>query len=313
MKITSITSLLTCCALLLGGVGRSHAQEDISPQVKEALEGSEKGVDPTAKTNNKEAAKKGDGNCDGVDPDDIAPQNVYAKFESLDLVLEKSKKIDWKAIYEKTVGDVDSSKFKDVKSDVPFLMGVRMADGLFSVKIRSKEELNKCADDIRDFARKLGVAEKDLSDAEEARQWAVKGQWMQVVANLGFIQMRVIQQMKSAKATADQRRLILLGGWIEGARIAANGVLTAKSSTNLDWDPSYSLRDPLLVCALIKMLDQLGPEAAKSAPVVLMKKHLPRVKQIVDISIDPKKGKIPAEQIEELVKMATEVLQSAVK
>ncbi len=246
-----------------------------------------------------------------INPDQVAPQNVYAKFQSLDAVLQNAK-IDWQAVYDQTVQDVDSNAYKNIRASVPFLMGMRMADGLFSVKIKNKEELNKCADDIRDFARKLGVDESNLRDAEEARQWAVKGQWMQVVANLGFIQMRVIQQMKSAKATEDQRRLILLGGWIEGARIATRGILSSKPPANVEWDPSYSLRDPLLVNALIKMLGQLGPEASQTPQVKLMVKYLPRVQKIVDINIDPKKGKISRQDMEELLKIANEVVTAAV-
>lgn len=251
-----------------------------------------------------------------IEESEVGPMNVYSRIQALDAVLG-SAGIDWNAVYREMVMDVDSSAYNDVDGSVPFLIGVRIADGIFAMRNQDTKALSAAADDIKDFAKKLKVSDADLAEAEEARNLANNGKWMHVIAQLGFIQMKVIEQLR--KAQPDQRRLVILGGWIQAARITGRGITSAKITDKMKadpkfFDPSYTLRDPLLTDALIDMVNKLGTKAQATPQVKAMKIHLPKVKTIVDLPIDPKDpgAKISKEKIEELISMASEVLNASI-
>src|SRR5947207_15464079 len=91
----------------------------------------------------------------GFDPSkaEIAPIGLpspYDKFLGLDQVLNLTYE-DWKSVYNELARSVDVSKYTD-ESDIALALGVKIADGVMSIKARDVQGLNDCSKEIEELA-----------------------------------------------------------------------------------------------------------------------------------------------------------------
>lgn len=226
----------------------------------------------------------------------------YDRFIALDALLA-GKKIDWRGYFLKTGVDAPNPLPSDQEVVLPLLMGLRVTDGVMAVKARDAELLNRAAADIEKIAKKLGATDDDLKSAREARTAANAGEWPKVFLKLGYLQ-KEIMGLIDKKDNKSRGTLILIGGWLQGARY-----VTSLIKDNYTPQASNYLREPVLVRALIEQLDNL-PEPQRSSPIIpKLKASLNGLLGIIDITLD---GSIPADQIDKANALATDVVKICV-
>ncbi len=225
----------------------------------------------------------------------------YDKFIALDQALGKTA-VNWKQYFSKTKVDVDVDEIGETKVALPTLLGFRISDGVMAIKAHDAELLNKCASDIEAMAKKLGVGDGELGRAKKIRSTANAGEWLKVFMELGFLQQDIMKTLDRSENKA-QGTLVIVAGWLQGARYVTSVIKDNYSPTN-----SNFLREPMLVDALVAKLKTL-PDDTKSSPVVdKMLSSLQEIKGIVDIKMD---GSIPAEKVDRMKVLATEVVTAA--
>jgi hypothetical protein len=239
--------------------------------------------------------------------------NPYGKFIALDRVFSEggAAQPDWNEVYGKVAKNFNPDDIKDEDVIAPLLLGSRIADGVLTVKMKNSGELGACAEDIERLAKRMGVSGGDLRWAKQAKGEATAGEWGKVYVSLGFLQMKVNQTLNK-KASEDQKTLLLVGGWMQASRFATTA-LKKGLGKNMTPDPSYHLREPKLAEELERRVKNLPADMQKNPVVVAIMDALPKMRKIVDIDRDPKVGKIPPAQIDELEALATGVLNSAMK
>ena len=225
----------------------------------------------------------------------------YDKFIALDQALGKTP-VNWKQYFSKVKVDVDVDEITESKVAMPTLLGFRISDGVMAIKAHDAELLNKCASDIEAMAKKLGVGDGELSRAKKIRLSANAGEWLKVFMELGFLQQDIMKTLERGE-NKSQGTLVIVAGWLQGARYVTSVVKDNYSPTN-----SNLLREPMLVDALIAKLKTL-PDDTKNSPVVeKMISALTEIKGIVDIKMD---GSIPPEKVDRMKALATEVVTTA--
>jgi hypothetical protein len=153
----------------------------------------------------------------------------YDKMLAID-VAAKGKKIHWEKVYDAVAIDVDANSCPD-KTSAALALGVKIADGLVAVKSQDIEKLNSCATQIESIARKLGAGEEELRRARLVRENANKGKWLDVFLELGFLQADIMKIL-NRKENANDRKLIIASGWMQGARHITYYLIE-------NYDPSY--------------------------------------------------------------------------
>lgn len=227
---------------------------------------------------------------------EVAPLGLpspYDKFLGLDQIL-KMDYGDWKTVYGEIVRDVDASKYTDEVS-ISLALGVKIADGVMSIKARDVQGLNDCSSQIEALAKKLGVKDEEMSRAKTVRAHANKGEWLQVFMELGFLQTDIMKSLR-ASGNTERRSLIINAGWMQGLHYTAY-VISKHYSANA----SNYLREPVLVKALQADLDSLPVKTKESPKVAQIIKEMPDIYSTVNISID---GSIPKEGVEKLLDSA---------
>ncbi len=224
----------------------------------------------------------------------------YDKFIALQQEL-KGKKIAWAQLFTRTAAEIPPA-VADREVILPLLLGVRISDGVMAIQARDVERLNKCAGEIERAARALGAGDSSLARARDVRAAANAGEWLKVFADLGFLQQDIMRAVDAEDKSA-KGRLVIIGGWLQGVRYVT-------SIVRENWSPETSnfLREPLLVKALGRMLDEL-PERERSHPVVQrMQAALRELQAIVDIPLD---GQVPLERVNRANALASEVIADA--
>ncbi len=239
--------------------------------------------------------------------------NPYGKFIALDRVFSEggAAQPDWNEVFRKVAKNFNPDDIKDEEVIAPLLLGSRIADGVLTVKMKNSGELGACAEDIERLAKRMGVSGGDLRWAKQAKGEATAGEWGKVYVSLGFLQMKVNQTLNK-KASEDQKTLLLVGGWMQASRFATSALKNGLGK-NMVPDPSYHLREPKLAEELERRVKNLPANMQKNPVVIAIADALPRMREIVDIDRDPKVGKIPPAQIEELEALATGILDAAMK
>jgi hypothetical protein len=225
----------------------------------------------------------------------------YDKFIALDQVLTKTK-VNWDQTFRKVAVDIDPDAFTDKDVAVPMILGVRIADGVMAIKAHDAELLNKCASDIEKLAKKIGVSDADLGRARAVRAAANKGEWVKVFMELGFFQQDIMKKIDQPEH-ATHGTLLIVCGWMQGARYTTTVV-----DQNYSPETSNLLREPLLARALKEKIESLPPDVQKSPLVAKMREVLPQIEKILTIPLD---GTISKENVEELNKLATDVVKAA--
>jgi hypothetical protein len=226
----------------------------------------------------------------------------YDKFIALDQVLTKTK-VNWEQTFRKVAVDVDPDAFTDKEVVIPMVLGIRIADGVMAIKAHDAELLNKCAADIEKLAKKIGVADADLTRARAVRAAANKGEWLKVFMELGFFQQDIMKKIDQ-KENATHGTFLVVAGWMQGARYTTTVV-----GENYTAETSNLLREPLLARALKEKVESVSDEL-KSAPLVSkLREVLPKIETILTIPLD---GSISKENVTELNKLATEVVKAAI-
>ncbi len=221
----------------------------------------------------------------------------YDKFLALDIALGQAK-VDWKSLYAKYKGVVDTDDLEDTQIEIPAALGVRIADGVMAIKARDAEALNECASDIEKLAEKLDVPEGDMARAKRVRAAANAGKWLEVFMELGFLQQDIMQKLATDGPRGD---LLVLAGWMQGARYTTAVVLENYSPEN-----SNFLREPKLADALIVATKKLPSATLNHKIGKAALEALPKMKALIDI---PLTGSIPREGVEELHKLSTGVVE----
>lgn len=238
------------------------------------------------------------------------PPNPIDKFIALDDMM--GGRVNWKSIMDEVGQDIETQNIRDTDYLIPLLMGIRVADGVMTVKVRSVQDLNAAADDIKDMAAKLRVPERDMVWANKARAEAASGEWASVFMSLGFMQKKVLDKLAEAKA--DQRSLVMLSGWLQGLRYSSAAVLKhyddAVGKGSVASHPSYQLRDPKLVAWLLSLVKGLSPDKQKLPEIVKIRQGLEKIYDLVDIDIDPKVGRISKANVEALSKTAGDIVEA---
>lgn len=225
----------------------------------------------------------------------------YDKFLALDAALAKGK-IDWGKAYRSNSKDVDPDAFKDADVAIPMALGVRIADGVMAVKAKDAELLNECATDIERLAKKMGIADGELSRARAVRTAANKGAWLQVFLELGFFQQDIMKRIENEN-NPTRGTLLIISGWMQGAHYTTGLVLD-----NYTPELSNILREPMLAKALQAKLETL-PAGSKDKPAVAtLRKVLPGIVGILDI---PTTGTISKEKVSELRALTGEAVKAS--
>jgi hypothetical protein len=225
----------------------------------------------------------------------------YDKFIALDQVLTKTK-VKWDDTFRKVAVDVDPDSFTDKDVAIPMILGVRIADGVMAIKANNAELLNKCAADIEKLAKKMGVSDADLGRARTVRAAANKGEWLKVFMELGFLQQDIMKKIDQPEH-ATHGTLLIVSGWMQGARYTSTVI-----DENYSPETSNLLREPLLAKALKEKVESLPPNIQSSPLVAKLRDVLPKIETILTIPLD---GTISKENVEELNKLATEVVKAA--
>ena len=225
----------------------------------------------------------------------------YDKFLALDQALGK-KKIDWKAMFSKTAVDIAVDDITDKQVVLPVLLGVRISDGVMAIKARDAELLNKCASEIEAAAKKLGVADDDLSRAKKVRSTANAGEWLKVFMELGFLQQDIMKTL-DREENKSQGSLVIIGGWLQGARYVSTAIKENYTAEN-----SNFLREPLLLKELQKKLDGLPANVKSNALVGKIGSVLTEDYGIVNIKLD---GSIPPDKVDRIAVLSKEVVAAA--
>lgn len=226
----------------------------------------------------------------------------YDKFIALDQLVP-SGEINWTQTFRKIAVDIDPDQFTEKEVAIPMVMGVRIADGVMAVKARDVELLNKAASDIETLAKRLGVADSDLTRARAVRAAANKKEWLNVFMELGFFQQDIMKKLED-KESAARTTLLIVAGWLQGARYT-----TALIEDHYTAATSNLLREPKLIDALAAKMDTLPAGSKQNAAVAKMREVLPQVKKIIDIPLD---GSVPKESVAELNRLSTEAVKAAV-
>ena len=225
----------------------------------------------------------------------------YDKFIALDQVLTKTK-VDWPQVFRKVAVDIDPDKFTDKDVAIPMILGVRIADGVMAIKAKDAELLNKCASDIEKLAKKLGVSDADLGRARAVRAAANKGEWLKVFMELGFFQQDIMKKIDEPEH-ATHGTLLIVTGWMQGARYTTTVV-----DDNYSAETSNLLREPLLAKALNEKIGSLPANLQSSPLVAKLRDVLPQIEKILNV---PRDGAISKEDVEQLNKLATDVVKAA--
>lgn len=226
----------------------------------------------------------------------------YDKFIALDQLVPTGE-INWNQTFRKVAVDLDPDQFTDKEIAIPMVLGVRIADGVMAVKARDVELLNKAASDIETLAKRIGVADADLTRARAVRAAANKKEWLNVFMELGFFQQDIMKKLED-KENASRTTLLIVAGWLQGARYSS-----ALIEDHYTPATSNLLREPKLIEALAAKIDSLPASVKQNAVVAKVKETLPNILKIIDIPLD---GSIPKEQVGELHRLSTEVVKSAV-
>ncbi|MDD5200699.1 MAG: hypothetical protein PHC88_12960 [Terrimicrobiaceae bacterium] len=190
-----------------------------------------------------------------------------------------NKNVRWSEVYNAVAVDVDPNKL-DSRADLALALGVKIADGILSVKSQNIENLNTCADQIEALAKKLGATDDDLRRARAVRENANKEKWLNVFLELGFLQTDIMKILNE-KGTESERTLIVAAGWMQGARH-----VTYLIAENYTPDLSNILREPLLVGALEKDLKSLPAKTKADPKVAALLNAYPQALVIVDVKRD---------------------------
>lgn len=225
----------------------------------------------------------------------------YDKFIALDQVLNKTK-VNWGQTFRKVAVDVDPDSYTDKDVAIPMILGIRIADGVMAIKASDAELLNKCASDIEKLAKKMGVADDDLTRARAVRAAANKGEWMKVFMELGFFQQDIMKKIDQPEH-ANHGTLLIVAGWMQGARYT-----TTVISENYSAETSQLLREPLLAKALKEKVGSLPANMQGNALVGKLKEILPQLEAILTVPVN---GSISKENVDQLNKLSTEVVKAA--
>lgn len=226
----------------------------------------------------------------------------YDKFIALDQVLTKTK-VKWDQTFRKVSVDIDPDAYTDKDVAIPMILGLRIADGVMAIKAHDAELLNKCAADIEKLAKKLNVSDADLTRARAVRAAANKGEWLKVFMELGFFQQDIMKKIDEPEHVT-HGTLLIVSGWMQGARYTTTVV-----SDNYSAETSNLLREPLLARALKEKVESLPPNLQSSPIVAKLREVLPKIESILTIPLD---GSISKENVEELNKLATDVVKAAI-
>ncbi len=216
----------------------------------------------------------------------------YDKLLAIQEALGDSE-INWSTVYNEVSVDVDANRI-DARPELALALGVKIADGIVSVKAQNVEALNRCADQIEAIAKKLGAQEGDLSRARAIRENANREKWLNVFLELGFLQADIMKILNE-EGRESERTLIVAAGWMQGARH-----VTFLINEHYTEEMSNILREPLLVDAVQKDLASLPSEIRSNAKVKALSSAFPKALAIVDVERDESISKADVQRLQSI-------------
>jgi len=246
----------------------------------------------------KERSTDGDLDLSNVQDLPGLPQlNPYDKFLGLEIEFGANK-IDWRKIHNYGVVDIDAD---EVEGEVALSMslGIKISDGMMAIRAKDAEALNSAATQIEDLAKRLGVSDDELSRGHKIKRAANEGKWLEVFMELGFYQEDIKRSLRVG-GREDKATLIVSSAWIQGARFVSQII-----NENYTGSASNFLREPGIVKLVQGELKKLPADYRADPRVKMLEEKLIRIHEIVDIPLD---GTIPSKEVQELNRLATEVL-----
>ncbi|MGE9266824.1 MAG: hypothetical protein ACQKBY_01910, partial [Verrucomicrobiales bacterium] len=183
---------------------------------------------------------------------------------------------------------------------IPALLGMRMSDGVLSIKAKDAEKLSAIAADIESLAQKLNVPEEKLARAKKVRSHASRGEWTKVFLELGFLQADVMKTLDE-DGNKNRRAILVSAGWMQGARAISGIVLDSYNQ-----DSAGLLREPLLVKTLHEDLQKVKSPARESKQIGALIDAMAGIFPLLDIPLHAS----PAEaDVKKLHDLSTECLK----
>jgi hypothetical protein len=220
------------------------------------------------------------------------------KFLGLDLAL-KNKQIPWGQIYNDLSGDAQTQNLK-AEPDICLALGVKIADGVMAIKAQDANALNRCAEQIEELAKKLGVTKDQLIRADRVRADANRGRWFHVFLELGFLQTDILKALQT-EGNDQRRTLIIAAGWLQGAHYAADVI-----ENHFTPELSNFLREPMLVQALIAEIETLDGKTRSAPRVAKLLDGLKQLHEIVNIPLD---GSISESDVKKMNALSTSLTE----
>ncbi len=217
----------------------------------------------------------------------------YDKFLALNQLVEEGM-IDWRGLYRGVAVGIDPDQWSDTEVGIPLVLGLRIADGIMAIQARDAELLSGAANDIEKLAMKLGVTDEELERARTVRTYANQGEWLRVFMELGFLQQDILKTVARAENSV-RGDLMIASGWLQGARYTTQIVLD-----NYGTEVSNTLREPLMVDAIAKKLQEQPASTKETAPVAMLLSSLPEIKEIINVGLDDPVPQAGVERIKQL-------------
>jgi len=207
-----------------------------------------------------------------------------SKVQSISLFVPESKTKEFWANYmdEKQMEYNVDEYLGDKEVAMPFILGVLLADGFFSVKAQDPERLSNISDQIKVLATQLGATSADIRKANEMVEYASSGKWGRVIMELNYLRFYIVRRLQKNDSCA----LIMAGAWIQGANYVTGVVSDAGNESG-----SMILREPRLVGGLLELIEADGKESPFVDKISTLLKG---AKETVNVEI---RGTVPLDQV----------------
>jgi hypothetical protein len=232
----------------------------------------------------------------------IAMPTPLDKFLALTLLVQ-TKEIDWKGMFKAIEVNVDIDNLSDTKVQIPMLLGARMADGVMAVQAKDAPQLKKVASDIEDLALKIDLPKEDLARSKKITELAEQSKWLQVFAELGFLQQDIMKKLEE-RADDPRSSLVILSGWLQGTRYTSTLILAHYTN-----ETSNILREPLLIKALEEKATALPVDVKSHAMVEGVVKNLPVLHGHVNVGLNKP---ISKQHVEEIKAMSDQCIKKII-
>ena len=212
-------------------------------------------------------------------------------------VLDKLGTPNWRAELRSSLG-----KNTGNRAQVALLLGTVIAEGFIAVEAEDSERVKDIGKEVLVLAEAINVRKAVIARSKSITEKAESKEWRSVRTEFdGALQdVRAAMEELGDDALA---QLVSIGGWLRGTQ-----VLTSIVSKNYSADGAELLYQPQLLDYFTKRLDGLkNTRLGKDELVVKIRKTLAAIRPLIGKDDG---SKIPAENVQRINKMTSEVIAS---